>query len=410
MKQYSIKTVKAREIINGIGKPTIEVDVITEGNSFGRASVPSGTSKGKYEAAELRDKTKRYLGEGVNRAIYNINTTIADTIRGMEITNQNDIDHVLIELDGTQNKSRLGSNAILGVSLSVARAASSALKLPLYRYLGKLETYTIPTPVATVIAGGKHSGNKLDFEDYLIFPSVTSTFQEKTQAILEVFYELERSLRKRHGMVPMVGTGYAPQLLGTTDCLDMICESCKDAGYENCFALGLDAAASLFYDEESQSYAMSGKHLTSQELLKYYKKLVMGYPIQMIEDPFHEDDFEAFTEITNELDIQIVGDDLFATNRNRLEKGCKLKSANTLLLKLNQAGTLTEATEVAKFAFEKGYGIIVSVRSGETNDTFVADFAVGMGVKQMKLGVPCRGERSAKYNRLLRIQEEMQEI
>ena len=408
MDKYRIESVRAREIISGVGKPTIEVDVVTEGKVIGRASVPSGTSKGKYEAVELRDGGKRFRGDGVQEAVQNVNTVIADGVKGMNVTHQDEIDRMLIDLDGTPNKSRLGSNAILGVSLAIAKAGAMSLGIPLYRYVGKSEAYRIPTPIATIIAGGKYAGNGLDFEDYLIFPIVPLTFREATQAIMEVYYILGSKLSERFDTVPMVGTGYAPPLRTTSDCFDLICESCKDAGYEDYFALGLDAAASLFYDDETQLYNVLGKYLARSELLKYYEKLVTDYPVRLLEDPFSEDDFEGFRQITNTLKIQIVGDDIFATNKARLEKGIDTGSANTLLLKLNQVGTFTEASAVAKLAFGKGYGVIVSARSGETNDTFMADFAVGIGAEQIKLGVPCRGERSAKYNRLFRIEEELE--
>jgi enolase len=404
----TVESVRAREIINGVGKPTIEVDVVTEGKAIGRASIPSGTSKGKFEAVELRDGGGRYGGAGVQKAVQNVNTVIANKIKGKDVTQQNEIDQVLIDLDGTPNKSRLGANALLGVSLAIAKAAAMALGIPLYRYLWKLEAYKMPTPIATIIAGGKYAGNELDFEDYLIFPIVPLTFREATQAIMEVYYALGNRLSQTFKTVPMIGTGYAPPLCTTSECLELICESCKDAGYEDCFALGLDAAASLFYDDDTQLYHVSGKYFVRTELLKYYENLVAGYPVRLLEDPFSEDDFDGFERITKTLKIQIVGDDLFATNKTRLEKGIKTGSANTLLLKLNQVGTLTEALEVAKLAFEKGYGVIVSARSGETNDTFIADLAVGIGAAQIKLGVPCRGERSAKYNRLFRIEEEFE--
>ena len=403
-----VESIKAREIINGVGIPTIEVDVVTVGKVVGRASVPSGTSKGKYEALELKDGEKRYLGEGVLKAVENVNTLIAKRIRGMDVTQQKEIDQALINLDETPNKSRLGANAILGVSLASARAASIAIGTSLYKYLAMSDSYKMPMPMATVIAGGKYAGNKLDFEDYLIFPIIPLTFREATQAILEVHYILGKKLKERFGSVCMVGTGYTPPISNTSECLDLICESCRDAGYENCFALGLDVAANLFYDEESQLYDVSGKKLSRQELLKYYEKLIANYPVRLIEDPFSEDDFEGFKQITDALKIQIVGDDLFASNEKRLKRGFEIGSANTLLLKLNQVGTVTEAFDVGKLALLNGYGVIVSARSGETNDTFMVDFAVAIGTEHIKLGVPCRGERSAKYNRLLRIEEEIE--
>jgi enolase len=407
MDSLSIELVKAREILNGVGKPTIEVDIITHGGVLGRASVPTGTSRGKYEAFELKDGENRYRGEGVQKAVQNVNTFIADRIMGMNVIHQPEIDQILLELDGTPNKSRLGANAILGVSLAVAKAAAIALGVPIYRHITKSEKYKIPLPMATIIAGGRYAGNELDFEDYLIFPKAPITFCEATRAIMEVFYTLGIKLNQKFGPIPMIGGGYAPPFLTTQDCLDLICESCKDSGYEGLFVIGIDAAASLFYNDEKKLYKFSGRDFTQSDLLKFYQNLVHQYPIQLLEDPFSEDDFEGFSQITDILKIQIVGDDIFATNQARLEKGIKRKSANTLLLKLNQIGTLSEALSVASFAIENGYGIIVSARSGETNDTIIADFAVSIGTEQIKLGVPCRGERSAKYNRLIRIEEEL---
>ena len=410
----AILDVKAREVIDSRGDPTVEVDVITE-SGFGRAIVPSGASKGRNEALELRDGDERFGGRGVLRAVKNVNTIIKSEIVGMNVFNQREIDETLKSLDGTPNKSSLGANAILGVSLAACKAAADALVVPLYRYLGGVASYTLPTPMMNVLNGGRHAGNELSLQEFLIIP-MGESFKEALRMGVEVYHELKRVLREKYGVLATnVGDegGYAPPMRETREALDALVEAIEATGYDaggkgaNAVNLGLDAAASSFYDERRSVYTVDGTEMDEGELLEFYVGLVKTYPIISIEDPFWEEAFEAFAELTRRLDIIVVGDDLFVTNPQRIAEGIKMGAANALLLKLNQIGTVSEALEAARLAAANRYKVVVSHRSGETEDTSIADLAVALSAELIKTGAPARGERTAKYNQLLRIEEEL---
>lgn len=405
---FTIKKIHAREILDSRGNPTVEVDVITE-SGFGRASVPSGASTGKNEALELRDDEHRYSGKGVRRAVHNINTEIKKAITGMDVRQQREIDMMMLELDGTQNKSRLGANAILGVSLAVAHAASNSLCIPLYRYLGGINTFTLPVPTLNVLNGGKHAGNHLAIQEFMIQPMDAQSFREALRMSVETYHTLGNLLSRKYGISALnVGYegGFAPPLTNTKEALDALVSAVEEAGYLNNITLGIDAAASEFYKDGL--YNIDGKRLSGGELMDYYINIAKTYPIMLIEDPFHEEAFEDFSALTQKLkDTIIVGDDIFVTNISRLEKGIKNKAANALLLKVNQIGTLSEAFDAARLAQKNRYKVVVSHRSAETEDTTIADISVAIGAELIKTGAPARGERTAKYNRLLRIEEEI---
>ncbi|WP_456482806.1 phosphopyruvate hydratase [Methanopyrus sp.] len=409
-----ITSVKAREVLDSRGEPTVEVEVELEDGTVGRAMVPSGASTGTHEALELRDGDDRYGGKGVRRAVRNVEEIIAPEIEGLDATAQPDIDRTMIELDGTENKSHLGANAILGVSLAVARAAARSLGVPLYRYLGGPTARRLPVPFMNVINGGEHAGNELDFQEHMIVPHGFESFSEALRAGVETYHVLGELLEEEYGPTATnVGDegGYAPPMKDMVEPLDILMEAIEEAGYApgREIALALDAAASEFYDEDSGTYRAYGQEYTRDELIDVYEDLVSKYPIVSIEDPLHEEDFRGFAKITEELGdkIQIVGDDLFVTNPNRLRKGIEMGAANALLLKVNQIGTLTEALEAGELALQHGYGVMVSHRSGDTEDPFIADLAVALGCGQIKTGAPARSERTAKYNRLLRIEEDL---
>ncbi|WP_457620059.1 phosphopyruvate hydratase [Methanopyrus sp.] len=409
-----IVSVKAREVLDSRGEPTVEVEVELEDGTVGRAMVPSGASTGTYEALELRDGDDRYGGKGVRRAVRNVEEIIAPEIEGLDATAQPDIDRTMIELDGTENKSHLGANAILGVSLAVARAAAKSLGVPLYRYLGGPTARRLPVPFMNVINGGEHAGNELDFQEHMIVPHGFESFSEALRAGVETYHVLGELLEEEYGPIATnVGDegGYAPPMKDMVEPLEALVEAIEEAGYapDKEIALALDAAASEFYDEDSGTYRAYGQEYTRDELIDVYKDLVSQYPIVSIEDPLHEEDFRGFAKITKELgdEIQIVGDDLFVTNPDRLRKGIETGAANALLLKVNQIGTLTEALEAGELALQHGYGVMVSHRSGDTEDTFIADLAVALGCGQIKTGAPARSSRTAKYNRLLRIEEDL---
>jgi len=407
---FTIKKVHAREILDSRGNPTIEVDVVTE-SGWGRASVPSGASTGKNEALELRDRDNRYSGKGVRKAVHNVNTEIKKAITGMDVRKQREIDMAMLELDGTQNKSRLGANAILGVSLAVAHAASNSLHIPLYRYLGGINTFSMPVPTLNVLNGGKHAGNKLAIQEFMIQPIGAESFSEALRMSAETYHILGDLLSKKYGISAInVGYegGYAPPLTNTQDALDALVSAIEEAGYQKKITLGIDAAASEFYRDGV--YSIDGNKLSGEELADYYLDLVKTYPIILIEDPFHEEAFDDFSALTKRLDIIIVGDDIFVTNTSRLEKGIKNNAGNALLLKVNQIGTLSEAFDAARLAHKSRYKVVVSHRSAETEDTTIADISVAIGAELIKTGAPARGERTAKYNRLLRIEEELGDI
>jgi enolase len=411
--EYKIQKIHAREILDSRGNPTIEVDVFTP-KGLGRASVPSGASTGTNEALELRDADpNRYEGKGVLTAVKNVNTIIQKELLGLDVRNQREIDELMIELDETDNKSSMGANSILGVSMAVAKAAADSLDIPLYRYLGGSNAFTLPIPIMNVLNGGKHAGNELAIQEFMIQPKGAETFYEALQIGVEIYHVLGKSLGKKYGRSSTnVGYegGYAPKMSESTEALDSLVQAIEEAGYtESEVTIGIDAAASEFY--EGGFYTIDGKKLTAQELLDYYVELVNSYPILSIEDPFFEEAYEDFAALTNELwDTIIVGDDLFVTNIERLSKGVDMGAANALLLKINQIGTLSESFDAASMASRNGYTVIVSHRSAETEDTTISDLAVAIGAEMIKTGAPARGERTAKYNQLLRIEEDLGEV
>ncbi|MDD5474066.1 MAG: phosphopyruvate hydratase [Candidatus Methanoperedens sp.] len=405
---FSIENIHAREILDSRGNPTVEVDILTE-SGFGRASVPSGASTGTNEALELRDKDNRYHGKGVKIAVNNVNTEINEALIGMDVRDQRDIDRLMLELDGTPNKSRLGANAILGVSMAVAHAAADSLGISLYRYLGGTNTFTLPCPTMNVINGGKHAGNELAIQEFMLQPRGAKTYAESLRMGAEIYHTLGAILSKKYGASAVnVGYegGYAPPLKNTKDALDALVYAMEETGYNKKITIGIDAAASEFYKKDK--YNIDGGTMSGGELIDYYADLVKTYPILSIEDPFHEDAFDDFAALTKKLkNTIIVGDDLFVTNVKRLEHGIKMNAANALLLKVNQIGTLSEAFDAARLAQKNKYKVIVSHRSAETEDTTIADISVAIGAELIKTGAPARSERNAKYNQLLRIEEEL---
>lgn len=408
--EYAIRKVRAREIIDSRGNPTIECEVFTE-RSWGRASVPSGASTGTYEALELRDGDERFKGRGVLKACRNVNEVIAPAIIGMDVRNQREIDHKMIELDGTENKSRLGANAILAVSLAVAKAAANALNLPLFKYLNE-KASTLPVPLMNIINGGKHAGNKLSIQEFMIVPADFNSFREALRAGCEVYMELKSILKIKYGVSAInVGDegGFAPPISNTREALCVLEEAIDRTGYSDRVMMAIDAAATSFHHDGI--YTIDGKAMQKEELMEYYVELVSEFPILLIEDPFHEEDFESFRELTKRIGdkVEIVGDDIFVTNMKRLKRGLEIGAANSILIKVNQIGTLTEAMDVAKFAISNGYGIVISHRSGETEDNYIADLAVALEGGKIKTGAPARGERTSKYNQLLRIEECLEE-
>ncbi len=409
-----IKDIKAREILDSRGLPTIEVECYLTTGEIGRASVPAGASKGKYEALELRDNEKRYLGKGVNKAIKNIEEIIKKALIGFDVLNQKKIDELLIKLDGTENKSNLGANAILAVSLACARAASAFCGLPLYRYLGGIATFLMPVPYFNIINGGLHAGNNLDIQEYMIVPLGINTFKEKLRAGVEIFHTLKNILKKERKSIGIGDEGgFACNFDNNEEPLRYLVKAIEEAGYESGkeIFLAIDAAASNFYYPEEKIYflKLEDKKLTSEELINHYENWIDNYPIISIEDGLAEEDWEGWQELTKRLKekIQLVGDDIFVTNIKRLKKGIEKKIANCILIKPNQIGTLTETIECINFARENDYKIMISHRSGETEDSFIADLAVATNAGQIKAGAPQRGERVIKYNQLLRIEEEI---
>ena len=405
-----IKEIKAREILDSRGNPTVEVDVTLENGILGRASVPSGASTGVHEALELRDNdSARYLGKGVLKAVNNVNTIIREKIVGMDVENQKEIDYAMISLDGTKGKNNLGANAILGVSLATLKAAALNSGKKLYEYVGSEKL--LPTPMMNILNGGAHADNGLDFQEFMIIPS-RDTIKERVRVGAEVFHNLKKVLKSK-GYNTNVGDegGFAPNLKTNKEALDTIIEAIKLAGYVpgKDVNLALDVAASEFYNDGIYDIKGENKKLTASELVEYYKNLVSEYPIISIEDGMAEDDYEGWTLLTKELgsNIQLVGDDLFVTNKELLEKGIELKMANAILLKVNQIGTVTETLETIDLARKNGYKTVISHRSGETEDTYIADLAVGLGLGQIKTGSLSRTDRMCKYHQLIRIEEEI---
>jgi enolase len=409
----SIKSVRAREILDSRGNPTVEAEVVLADGTVGIASVPSGASTGKYEAVELRDGDRsRYRGLGVLKAIEHVNTEIASAIAGMSVLEQTAIDQRLIELDGTANKSRLGANAILATSLAVAKAAASFRHVPLYRYLGGARAKQLPVPMLNILNGGKHASGSVDFQEFMIVPVGASNFRKAMQMSSEVYHSLRKVLEDQT-LSTNVGDegGFAPQLSSNKDALELILAAIDRAGYEpgEDLFIALDPAASTFYEDGKYVLSREGVTFSPTEMIDYYVKLVSHYPIISIEDGLAEDDWANWLSLTARLGkkIQIVGDDLYATNMKRLEKGTAQKASNSILVKVNQIGTLSETLAVIERARQAGWTTIVSHRSGETEDTTIADLAVASNAGFIKSGAPCRSERLAKYNRLLRIEEEL---
>ena len=405
-----IKAVNAREILDSRGNPTIEVEVVLEDKSIGRAAVPSGASTGAFEAAELRDGGSRYLGKGVTSAVKNVIEKITPVVIGMSATDQRAIDQKMISLDGTKNKSVLGANAILGVSLATARAASISANQSLFRYLGGSKAKTLPVPMMNILNGGAHADTNVDIQEFMIAPIGADSFKESLRWGAEIYHSLKSVLKKK-GLATSIGDegGFAPNLESNRAALDLILVAIEGAGFKvgSQIALAMDVAATEFFNEGK--YEFEGKSLTSDQMITYYSDLVSNYPLVSIEDPLDEDDWSGWAKLTAELGekIQIVGDDLFVTNPERLAKGIESKTANALLVKVNQIGTLTETIDAVNMAHENNYKSMMSHRSGETEDTTIADLAVALNCGQIKTGAPARSERVAKYNQLLRIEEEL---
>ncbi len=406
---FRIRKIKAREILDSRGNPTVECDVLTTG-SFGRASVPSGASTGKFEAVEIRDGGRRYNGMGVKAAVKSINNIIAKKIASMDCLSQREIDNAMIKLDGTPNKALLGANAILAVSLAVARAAANSSKKPLYRYLTTLtgnKKLILPVPFSNVINGGRHAEGNLKIQEFMLVPAKFRTFSEAIAAVAETYQQLKKLIEAKYGKQSThVGDegGFAPNLNSAEEALELLELAVTAAGYQKKIAFAIDAAASEFYNSEKRAYELE-KNYRSNELIDYYLNLIKSHNIISLEDPFHQQDFHSFAELTSKSKIQIVGDDLLVTNTERIRTAASEKSCNCLLLKVNQIGTLTEAIAAANLAKKNKWKVMVSHRSGETEDTFIADLAVALGCGQIKTGAPARSERTAKYNQLIRIEE-----
>lgn len=409
----TISDVFAHEVLDSRGNPTVEVEVVLDGGVSGRAIVPSGASTGSHEAVELRDgEADRFRGKGVLRAVGNVNDTIAPELIGEDALDQAGIDHILVDLDGTEDKSRLGANAILGVSMATARAAATALGIPLYTYLGGINAKTLPVPMMNILNGGVHADNPLDFQEFMILPTGAPRFTEALRMGSEIYHALGDLLKSR-GLSTGVGDegGFAPSLKTPQEAIEAIMEAIEAAGYQagQDVFLAIDAAASEFYQEHTYVLQGMGKRFTADELIDFYTSLVEQYPILSIEDGLAEDDWEGWKKLTQALGqrVQLVGDDLFVTNMERLARGVREGVANSILIKVNQIGTVSEAMDCVEMAKRAGYTAIVSHRSGETEDTFIADLAVATNCGQIKTGAPARGERIAKYNQLIRIEDEL---
>ena len=409
--EESIKMIRAREILDSRGNPTIEVDLWLEGGWLGRAAVPSGASTGAFEAVELRDADqRRYRGKGVLQAVKNVNELIAPVLIGKNVLDQYALDQVLLELDNTDNKSKLGANAILGVSLAAARAAAAMIDLPLYRYIGGLEATLLPVPFMNILNGGSHADNNIDLQEFMIVPHGAKKFSEALRIGTEVFHQLKQILKAK-GLNTSVGDegGFAPNLKSSEEALALIVEAIKAAGYQpgSEVSLAIDAAASEFHNDGS--YQVEGHSLDSEAMIDYYLELVERYPVISIEDGLDEEDWDGWQRLTQKLgnQLMLVGDDLFVTNRLRLQRGIESAAANAILIKLNQIGTLSETLATIDLARRNNYRSMISHRSGETDDTFIADLAVAVGAGMIKTGAPSRVDRVAKYNQLLRIEEQL---
>ena len=418
--KISIKSIQVREILDSRGNPTVEADCLLSDGSFGRAAVPSGASTGEYEAVELRDGDKsRYQGKGVRKAVKNTNTELAEALKGKNALEQKAVDALMIKLDGTPNKARLGANALLAVSMAVCRAAAVSQKLPLWKHIGNLhqnKNYVLPIPMANIINGGKHADNKIDFQEFMIAPSGAETFSEGLRWITEIFHNL-KSILKKKGHITAVGDegGFAPNL-GNEEALGVIMESIAAAGYKagDQIQIALDCASSELFDEGGRKgykfwKSNPSKLFTADEMIAIYSEWAKKYPIYSVEDGLDQNDWQGYVRFTKALGkkMQIVGDDFFVTNPERLSKGIKMGAANAILIKVNQIGTVSETLEAIRVAQKAGYGVIASHRSGETEDAFISDLAVGTGTGQIKTGSLSRTDRVAKYNQLLRIEEEL---
>jgi enolase len=406
----TIKSVHAREILDSRGNPTVEVEVELDDKTIGRAAVPSGASTGAFEAAELRDGGSRYLGKGVQTAVNNVNNKIAPVVIGLNAQAQRDLDAKMIELDGTKNKSNLGANAILGVSLATARAVALSKNQSLFKYLGGQEAKTLPVPMMNILNGGAHADTNVDIQEFMIAPIGAENFKESIRWGAEIYHSLKSVLKKK-GLATSIGDegGFAPNLESNRAALDLILVAIESAGFKagSQIALAMDVAATEFFADGK--YKFEGKQLTSDQMIDYYSELVQSYPLVSIEDPLDEDDWSGWAKLTANLGekIQIVGDDLFVTNPERLQRGIDSKTANALLVKVNQIGSLTETIDAVNLAHKNNYKSMMSHRSGETEDTTIADLAVALNCGQIKTGAPARSERVAKYNQLLRIEEEL---
>ena len=423
MYQYiAIVDVTGREILDSRGNPTLEVEIMAEGGAVGRAAVPSGASTGTFEAVELRDGGKKYHGLGVKRAVHHVNAVLADLIIGENVLNQEGIDRILLRADGTEQKENLGANAILGVSMAVAATAARALDLSLFRYLGGIQAKRMPVPMMNILNGGCHADNTVDLQEFMIMPSGACCFSKGLRMCAEIYHTLKKIL-KEEGLATGVGDegGFAPNLPDAKAVLDLMMRAVKESGYRpgEDIVFALDAAASELYDEKRKRYLfpgesrMKGKEVarSAEEMIDYYEDLLEEFPIASIEDGLWEEDWKGWQKMTARIGerVQLVGDDLFVTNKKRLKKGIELGAGNAILIKVNQIGTMTEALEAIETARQAGYRTIISHRSGETEDTMIADLAVAAGAGQIKTGAPARSERVAKYNQLLRIEEELKE-
>jgi enolase len=412
----AIIDVYAREVLDSRGNPTVEVEIVLEDGTMGRAIVPSGASTGAYEAVELRDGDKeRYLGKGVLQAVENVNTIIAPEIMGMDATRQAEIDQLMLELDGTPNKAKLGANGILGVSLAVARAAANYLALPLYQYIGGVNARELPVPMMNILNGGKHADNNVDIQEFMIVPVGADCVTEAIRMGVEVYHSLKKVLTQK-GLATAVGDegGFAPNLPSNEAALDVIVQAITAAGYvpgEDVY-LALDVAATELYKDGYYHLESSDQKLTSAEMVEFYERLANTYPLISLEDGLAEDDWEGWKLLTDKLGrrLQLVGDDLFVTNSERLSRGIEMGVCNSILIKVNQIGTLTETLQTVEMAKEAGYTCVISHRSGETEDSTIADIAVATNAGQIKTGAPARTDRVAKYNQLMRIEEELEEM
>lgn len=413
MDNSCIKAIKAREILDCRGNPTLEVDVLTEDGVLGRADTPAGRSRGKYEAFEIRDGGKRYNGLGVQKAVKIVNEKIAPLLKGRDVEQQREIDYMLIENDGTENKSNLGGNVMVATSMAVAKAAANTLHLPLYRYIGGPNVHVLPVPMFLFICGGKLAATDFDFQEFNAMPIGAGTFAEAMQMGSEVYHTLGEMLTKKYGKYSLntgdEGSFSPPGVSDPREAYEIILKAIDEEGYGDDFILANDVAATHMYDEKTCLYTYRGKKINREQLMDIYEDFVKTYPLKSIEDPLFEDDFEGHAELTRRLKIQIVGDDTFVSNIKRLMKGVQMHAANTILLKVNQIGTLTEALETASYANRNQFSVLVSERSGQTEDTWLADLTVALNAGQIKNGAPTRSERVAQFNQLIRIEEELKE-